>query len=61
MSFKIRKDVGKIGEFIHVDFSNPEPLYGEDVSIDKPGIYKFTDGELILTDGNNVYVYKEKI
>ena len=59
MSFKINKNTGKVGEFIPVDFSKTEPIFDEDISIERPGLYKFVNGDLVLTDGNEVYVYQK--
>ena len=60
MAYKINKETGKIGDFYPIDLKKREPIFDDDTSIERSGIYQFKDGELILTLGEQVYVYNEK-
>lgn len=60
MSFKISKDIGKVGEFYPIDNEKKEDIFNEDIELEKDGFYVFDDS-LILVKDNNVYVYRNKI
>lgn len=58
MSFKIDKDIGKIGEFVHVDFDKREPLF-EHIEKDlEDGLYIFEDGDIFMVNDGNVIRFK---
>lgn len=59
MAFKISKNTGKVGEFIPVDFSKAEPIFDEDMEIEKEGLYQFDNGDLVLLKGDSMYVYEK--
>ena len=65
MSYRIPKDIDKVGEFIPVDFSKAEPIYNKSTDPEEidftfesgDGLYICNDGSLYLVKEDYIYVY----